>query len=92
MRFYAQFNDLKKHDTICSLVTPSSPKKSSLSVHDFHTTIFFSFFLTQNKKNAIEAVNRYARKTQPTLIVCFVFDRLKQSWIDRIKLKFSGEF
>jgi hypothetical protein len=90
MRFYAQFNDHKKHDTICSLVTPSSPMKSALGIHDFHTTVFFSFVVFQNKKTALEAINRNVMQAKPALIVCFVFNRLKQSWIDKIKFKLSG--
>lgn len=90
MRFYAQFNDHKKHDTIRSLVTPSSPQKSALSVHDFHTTVFFSFVVLQDKKAALETINRYVVQTEPALLVCFIFNRGKQSWIDRIKFKLSG--
>jgi hypothetical protein len=77
MRFYAQFTDHNKHDTICSLVTPSSssPKKLSYSIHDFHTTLFFSFLFSQDKSTALEAIRKQTIKYKPALIVCFVFDK-----------------
>jgi hypothetical protein len=75
MRFYAQFTDHNKHDTICSLVTASSPKKLSESIHDFHTTLFFSFLVSQDKSTALEAIKQQTIKYKPALIVCFVFDK-----------------
>jgi len=49
MRFYAQFNDLKKHNAINSLVASNERIKRSMTIHDFHTTLLFSFDVFQDR-------------------------------------------
>jgi hypothetical protein len=44
MRFYAQFNDHIKHETINKLVTPSPFIKARHSIAtNFHTTLLISY-------------------------------------------------